>query len=74
VVEITREGDSLISTSGAQRHLLLSGGRESLLAYHYDGEGRFRRDRQGRVASFVYYEFGKRLGVAWKIDSRATNA
>ena len=74
VVEITREGDSLISTSGAQRHLLLSGGRESLLAYHYDGEGRFRRDRQGRVASFVYYEFGKRLGVACKIDDRGTTA
>jgi RNA polymerase sigma-70 factor (ECF subfamily) len=74
IVEITREGDSLISTSGAQRHLLLSGGRESLLTRHYDGEGRFRRDGQGRIASFVYYEFGKRLGVAWKNDGRATDA
>jgi RNA polymerase sigma-70 factor (ECF subfamily) len=74
VVEITREGDSLVSTSGAQRHLLLWGGRESLLTLNYDGEGRFRRDRQGRVASFVYYEFGKRLGIAWKVDGRAADA
>lgn len=67
VVRITREGSSLISTSGGQRHLLVSGGKRSLLAYHYDGEGRFRRDRRGAISGFVYYEFGKRLGVARKV-------
>ncbi|HKG93802.1 MAG TPA: sigma-70 family RNA polymerase sigma factor [Gemmatimonadaceae bacterium] len=67
VVSISRIGDSLISDSHGQRHLLVSGGAHSLLASHYDGEARFRRDRRGRVTHFVYYEFGKRLGVARRL-------
>jgi hypothetical protein len=47
--------------------LLLSLDGESLLTRHYDGEGRFQRDRDGNVTHFVYYEFGKRLGVARKV-------
>jgi hypothetical protein len=39
---------------------------EWLLACHYDGEGRFRRDGRGEVTHFVYYEFGRRLGIARK--------
>jgi RNA polymerase sigma-70 factor (ECF subfamily) len=69
VVTITREGGSLISTSGGQRHLLVSGGARTLLTTQYDGEGRFRRDRRGAITHFVYYEFGKRLGVARKISA-----
>jgi hypothetical protein len=67
IVIIAREGDSLVGTAGGQRHLLMSTGGHSLLTRHYDGEGRFRRDRRGRVTSFVYYEFGRRLGVARKL-------
>lgn len=66
-VRIIREGGSLISDAGGQRHVLVNGAEGSLLTVHYDGEGRFRRDRQGRVTHFVYYEFGKRLGVARKV-------
>ena len=66
-VEIIREGGSLLGEGGGQRHMLVSGGGESLLTTHYDGEGRFRRDRQGRVTHFVYYEAGRRLGVARKV-------
>ncbi len=69
VVTITREDGSLISTSGGQRHLLVSGGERSLLTSHYDGEGRFGRDRRGTITHFVYYEFGRRLGVARKIGA-----
>ncbi len=69
VVTITREGDSLISSAGDQRHVLASGGDHSLLTRHYDGEGRFRRDRRGAITHFVYYEFGRRLGVARKIGA-----
>lgn len=69
VVTITREGDSLIGDSGSQRHVLVSVGEQSLLATHYDGEGRFRRNRRGEVTHFVYYEFGRRLGVARKIKA-----
>jgi RNA polymerase sigma-70 factor (ECF subfamily) len=65
-VRISRDGDSLISEAGDQRHLLVSGGKHSLLTIHYDGEGRFRRNRAGEITHFVYYEFGKRMGVARK--------
>jgi RNA polymerase sigma-70 factor (ECF subfamily) len=69
VVTITREGDSLVSEANGQRHVLVCVGKQSLLAVHFDGEGRFRRNRRGAVTDFVYYEFGKRMGIA-----RRTNA
>ncbi len=65
-VAIFREGGALLSEAGGQRHLLVSGAEESLLTRHYDGEGRFRRNRQGKVTHFVYYEYGRRLGIARK--------
>jgi len=68
-VSITRQGDSLVSESGGQRHVLVSAGQQSLLTIHYDGEGRFRRNRRGEVTHFVYYEFGKRLGIARKTSA-----
>jgi RNA polymerase sigma factor (sigma-70 family) len=70
-VVIVREGDSLVSISGQQRHVLASLGEASFVTRHYDGEGRFGRNRLGEVTHFVYYEFGRRMGVAWKTD-RAT--
>jgi hypothetical protein len=66
LVTITREGDSLVSEANGQRHVLVCVGKQSLLAVHFDGEGRFRRNRRGVVTDFVYYEFGKRMGVARK--------
>lgn len=71
VVSITRRGDSLMSSDGRQRNLLAALSDESLITSHYDGEGRFRRNRQGKVTHFVYYEFGRRLGIARK--TRATS-
>jgi hypothetical protein len=38
----------------------------ALITTEFDGEGRCHRDRSGRVAHFVYYEFGARLGIARK--------
>jgi RNA polymerase sigma factor (sigma-70 family) len=67
-VSIVREGDLLIGEAGGQRNVLASVAEGSLLTGEYDGEGRFRRDRRGRVTHFVYYEFGKRLGIARKVD------
>ena len=67
VVRIVREGDSLVSVAGGQRNVLASLDDQSLVTSHYDGEGRFARDRSGRVTHFVYSEFGKRLGIAKKI-------
>jgi RNA polymerase sigma-70 factor (ECF subfamily) len=66
-VAIVREGAALFSEAGGQRHLLVPGADGSLLTREYDGEGRFRRNRQGKVTHLVYYEFGKRLGVARKV-------
>jgi RNA polymerase sigma-70 factor (ECF subfamily) len=69
LVSIIRDGDTLISESGGQRHVLVSVAEQSLVTNQYDGEGRFRRNRQGEVTHFVYYEFGKRLGIARKIGA-----
>jgi hypothetical protein len=66
VVAIVREGGFLVSECGPQRNVLASLDDASLLTSHYDGEGRFGRNHQGEVTHFAYYEFGKRLGVAWK--------
>ena len=69
VVSIAREGDLLISEAGKQRNILLSLGNRSLLTSHYDGEGRFHRNDRGKVTHFVYYEFGRRLGIARKTEA-----
>ena len=69
VVSIRREGDTLISDSAGQRNVLLSRDAESLATSRYDGEGRFRRNRRGEVTHFVYYEFGKRMGIARKVGA-----
>lgn len=69
VVSISRQGDSLVSLANNQRNVLASLADGSLLTSEYDGEGRFRRDRRGRVTGFVYYEFGRRLGIARKVSA-----
>ncbi len=70
VVSITRQGDRLVSEAGGQRHVLLEAGDGALVTRNYDGEGRFRRNRRGRITGFVYYEFGRRMGVARKMPNR----
>jgi DNA-directed RNA polymerase specialized sigma24 family protein len=76
VVEISRSGrgDALISESQGQRHLLHYVGDDTLATQSFDGEGRFQRDRSGRITRFVYYEFGARLGVARRIPSHPLEA
>jgi hypothetical protein len=71
LVSIMREGDTLISESAGQRHILLSSAEHSLRTHHYDGEGRFRRNRRGEITHFVYYEFGKRMGIARRISGQS---
>jgi RNA polymerase sigma-70 factor, ECF subfamily len=74
IVSIIREGDALIGEGGGQRHLLVSIAEDSMVTSRYDGEGRFRRDAQGRITHFVYYEFGRRLGIARRMGDRAHSA
>jgi len=69
VVSIVREAQSLVSDCNGQRNILASRDDESLVTSSYDGEGRFGRNGRGDVTHFIYYEFGKRLGVAWKAES-----
>ena len=73
VVRIVREGASLVSVAAGQRHVLASLSDETLLTRHYDGVGRFGRDRHGRITHFVYYEFGRRLGIARKAPGEPTS-
>jgi RNA polymerase sigma-70 factor (ECF subfamily) len=66
-VTIRREGRVLACYAGGQRNVLASRGPDALSPTEFDGEGRFLRDRAGRISRFVYYEFGRRLGVANKV-------
>ena len=69
IVSIVTVDDQLISESAGQRHVLMSIDERSLRTRDYDGEGRFGRNRRGEVTHFVYYEFGKRMGIAHRIRS-----
>lgn len=64
VVRIAREGALLVGYGGGQRNVLARVHDGALVTTEFDGEGRFQRDRAGRIAAFIYYEFGARLGVA----------
>lgn len=66
-VTLRREGATLVSYAAGQRNVLASPGNDSLAPTEYDGEARFRRNRSGRVSHFIYYEFGRRLGIARKL-------
>jgi len=70
-VIVRREGQRLVGYAGGQRNVLASSRQDVLTPTEFDGEGRFQRDRRGRIARFVYYEFGRRLGVAHKVARRA---
>jgi RNA polymerase sigma-70 factor (ECF subfamily) len=66
-VKIERRDDRLISIGTGQQNVLASIDEARLITHAYDGEGRFRRDAHGKVTHFIYYEFGKRLGIARKV-------
>jgi RNA polymerase sigma-70 factor (ECF subfamily) len=73
-VVVRREGQVLASYAGGQRSVLASRRQDVLAPTEYDGEAHFRRDRRGRVTRFVYYEFGRPLGVAHRVTRRARQA
>ena len=66
VLELVREGNRLVSYAGAQRHVLAERRNGMIVVGEFDGEASWLRDARGTVTGFVYYEFGKRLGVAKK--------
>lgn len=72
-VTLRREGDVLISDGGGQQNILASFRSDTLVSTEFDGEARFRRSRDGRISHFVYYEFGRRIGVAHKVTSHEAN-
>lgn len=66
-VRIERVGNRLVSFSAGQKNTVIPGVRLSeLRAKEFDGRARFMRSKAGRVTHFIYYEFGKRMGVARK--------
>jgi RNA polymerase sigma factor (sigma-70 family) len=69
IVTIRREGDRLLSEAAGQRNELFARGESEgdLLAKEFDGAGKFVRDEQGRISHFIYYEFGREMGLARKI-------
>jgi RNA polymerase sigma-70 factor (ECF subfamily) len=67
-VRVKRVGNQLISFSNGQRNSVLLGARISQLrAGEFDGRAEFFRDRTGKITHFVYYEFGRRMGIARKV-------
>jgi len=72
-VILRREGSVLVAHAGGQRNVLTSR-RGRLVATEFDGEACLLRDRRGRVAGFVYYEFGRRLGVARRVSRGSRGA
>ena len=68
LVRIRRERNSLVSYAGGQRNVLVSPRSDALRTAEFDGEGRFRRNHKGQISHFIYYEFGRRLGVARKLN------
>lgn len=73
-VLVRREGEFLVSYAGGQRNILASRKKDVLAPTEFDGEGRFRRNRKGRISHFVYYEFGRRLGVASRVKPKVENS
>jgi len=73
-VTVRREGQVLVSYARGQRNVLASRRQDTLTPTEYDGEARFQRNRHGRVTRFVYYEFGRRLGVAHKVAGAPARA
>ncbi len=73
-VLIRREGGLLVALAGGQRTVMASSEPDVLRSTVFDGDARFERDARGRITHFVYYEFGKRLGVARKQRARATHS
>jgi RNA polymerase sigma factor (sigma-70 family) len=69
IVTIKREGDRLLSEAAGQRNELCAKGESEseLLTREFEGMGKFVRDGQGRVSHFIYYEFGREMGLAKKI-------
>ena len=67
---IRREAHQLVAYGGGQRNVIAGRKRDTLVPTEFDGEGRFKRDAQGNISHFVYYEFGRRLGVARKTETR----
>lgn len=68
-VKVERVGNRLVSISAGQKNTARLGGKLSeLRVREFDGHAHFVRDRSGKVTHFVYFEFGKRMGIARKID------
>lgn len=69
-VTIKKEGDKLISEAVGQRNELFAenDSEHELLTKEFDGRGRVVRNKKGRITHFIYYEFGREMGIARKIS------
>jgi RNA polymerase sigma factor (sigma-70 family) len=68
-VKVERVGNRLVSHSAGQKNTILLGARlAELRAKEFDGRAEFVRGKSGKVTHFIYYEFGKRMGKAKKVE------
>ncbi len=70
IVTIRREDDKLISEVEGQTNNLFAKGKSEneLRTKEFDGRGKFVRNEKGQVIGFIYYEFGREIGIAVKIS------
>jgi RNA polymerase sigma factor (sigma-70 family) len=68
-VNVARVGNRLVSRSAGQKNNAIPGRRlAELRTAEFDGQARFFRNQRGQVTHFIYYEFGKRMGKATKVE------
>ena len=70
VITLKREGNKLMSESAGQRNELFAEEKSEseLSTKEFDGRGKFIRDEQGQITHLIYYEFGREMGRAQKIN------
>jgi hypothetical protein len=70
-VTLKRVGNRLVGFAGGRKNRVLLGARVAQLRVaEFDGRAQFLRNREGVIDRFIYYEFGKKMGVAKKVPKR----
>ena len=68
IVTVRREGRKLVGEAVKQKNELLANADDAFSIREFNGQVRFIRNEQGQVTHFIYYESGRELGLAKKIN------
>ena len=68
IVSLRREGNKLVGEAVKQKNELLANADDVFSISEFNGQVRCIRNEQGQVTHFIYYESGRELGLAKKIN------